>query len=204
MTQISNKALALLVLATLAVVITATSVQLGGFTGLSTGVGDVTLTIDTNLEIEVFETAINFGNCQVNSSRNIILDSSEANAGPDGTLCSNSASFPSDIQVRNIGNVVANVNVTPQCNLAGWLNSPGDGTRFNITTVGTLPGAGACTSPASNVPLEDNSTEVVACNDFSPNDEFKLDVRLSIAPDTATGTECVGNNQLTFIAIDAS
>lgn len=203
MTEISNKTLALLILATLAVVVTATSVQLGGFTGFATSndTGTVTLDIEQNLEIQVVQGTIDFGSCSVITGQNYTISSTDSQPVIDAN-CTGAGSFPTEIQVRNVGNVDADVNLSPECDLGDWLVSPSGHTQFNVSTTG-----GSCDANTGGyVPLETASAQIVACNNLTPTSQFDLDVAIQIAPDTSTGPGCGGNNQnqLTFYGIDAS
>lgn len=197
MTEISNKTLALLILATLAVVVTATSVQLGGFTGFATAndTGTVTLSIDQNLEILV-DGDIDFGSCTPNSSSAYILDSS------DGTTrdiyCSGGGTLPASINVENIGNVDVGINVTPECSTHDWLPTVGDTNQFNLTPSGT------CTGTSSTADITSAGASPNLCTNLTPSNSIDVDAQIRIDSTTGQGGSCAGVvddqvNTITFI-----
>ena len=204
MTEISNKTLALLVLATLAVVVTATSIQLGGFTGLSTGSGDVILDISDNLEIEVTGD-INFGSCTPNSSGTYTLDSklgdTQANiSNCDGT--DNLGASGANITIANIGNIQADVTVYPECNVEDWLN-PG---TFEVDTSEGTTTCGTDTAGYTTLHLGGSGNAINACTGLDVSSEFYLYSRVTIEPTTSDAQSCGSGdstNTLTFTATQA-
>ena len=131
MAEISNKALALLVLTALVVVVAATTVQLNrlnaiGITGMPTADdGTVVLEIASSVSIEVDtgNSSINFGPCTPLSGQNLTFDSENnmTNATNDRCVPNPVTGQTGFILVRNIGNVDANVTVAASLTPNGFI-----------------------------------------------------------------------------------
>ena len=207
MTQISNKALALLILATLVVVVTATTLQLqGGVTGFAAlDSGSVNLTIAQNLEVEIDDVnnSITFGTCTPNASAAFSVETSdstdESNGQCNATQLGTTAQY---IQVNNIGNVNASVDVNAECSNAQFLpESTGSTNFFGVRTdLGPLAQCSGTTT-GTYTALE-SGTDLTACDLLEPASSFQMSANVTIDSDTQTNQNCGGDttNTITFNA----
>lgn len=205
MTQISNKTLALLILATLVVVVTATTIQLnGGVTGFATtDTGTVDLAIQDNLAIEVDtgNNSITFGTCTPNASSSFSVHTNDSTDQSNGQ-CDAAAlsSNPQRIQVNNVGNVDAGVNVSGECAITDWLQESGtSGTSsdndFQISTFGA-----GCASGEVSTWTSLGTSDVQACGNLTVGNSFWMPAQATIDSDTQTTQNCAGDstNTITF------
>lgn len=168
MAEISNTTLAILVFATLIGVVTSTVVlmnqetryvTLTGFAPVDTG--NVNLTIQGALHIEVNTTlnTINFGTCAPRAGGPYWCASNDTAAcNGDAALgnCTGDTTTPQFIQVHNVGNVDASVNITSSCTAATLIGGTSPLFQFittdcegaNTTAWTSLSGttASACTN----------------------------------------------------------
>lgn len=204
MAEISNGTLALLVLAALAVVVTTTTLQLnGGITGFATsGSGTVNLTIANNLAIEVVteNSTIDFGTCRPQTGVTQIADT---NVTPTNTTCDAAVlnSTEQRIQVRNIGNVNATVNVTGECGTQDFLpTASGTGSAFEVSTYSDGTCAGTMIGSYQNLT---NTTSLTACSNLEPQGSFWMPARVRLPGDTLLTQNCGGNPSSNTITFDA-
>ena len=206
MAEISNKALALLVLAALVVVVAATTIQLNqlnaiGFTGMPTGEGQVNLTIASSLAIEVDEalSEINFNECTPPSSGTVTFNSRDNMTDGENAVCDIQDDSQSGyIRVRNIGNENALVNVSA-LDPNDWISSVSNGveTRFEMESDPTH-----CTAGLQDSWTDLDSTERTACANLGfPERVMDFFIEVTIPSDALPGEG--GVNTITFSAIIA-
>lgn len=210
MVEVTNKTLALLVLAALAVVVVATSLQLSkmndyGLVGFATSdTGDVTLTIADALNIEVDATNadIQFGTCTPWDGGAFTANSSLALAGnPGNANCTGQGPGMGldNLTLNNIGNVDANVSIVAGCTVAQFLPEVTGTTNdfeFNITG---CDGTGADWTTLSTSSLN-------ACTNVSTGGNILMWAAVTIDTDTQStqlGACSGGTNTITFSALQA-
>ncbi len=131
--DVSNKTLGMLLVAAIVVSVGGTFLslqQLGSLSG-STGFatsdsGQVNLTVAQTLSIELTDDVINFGECLLNDTNTIFVDSSVVRGSVDNAYCDNTAGFPDDLALRNAGNVHACVNMQTNANGTTLFGTDGD------------------------------------------------------------------------------
>ncbi|MFT4250355.1 MAG: hypothetical protein ACMXYD_03270 [Candidatus Woesearchaeota archaeon] len=201
MKEISNATLAVLVLVALAVVVTTTTLQLsGGLTGMaSTDTGAVSLTINETLAIQVVpdNSSIDFGTCNLVPGESITVDSNLTVGAQDASAgnCTGADTFPSRIQVRNIGNV--NAAVTVQVSVATSAFLPSDiGANLDYATYSD----GSCTGSMVGSYTAITQSPTTACTNLqNVSGSFWMPLRVIIPPDTQT-SQSTTSNTITFTA----
>ncbi len=208
MAQISNKSLALLVLAALAVVVTSTVIQLStindlGFTGKATSdSGFVNLSISSlvNIQVETGNDTINFGVCTPPSSGTNVSDSNDTIAGP----CNGDTTSPQFIRILNIGNVDVNVTVAAECTVAQFIpETSGSEADFQVKTAGN-----GCVANNISTYTTLETTALLACGNLTKgaylSNNMELYAKVTIPFDALTGAQAGacsdGQNTLTFTA----
>lgn len=169
MAEISNTVLAVLVVAALVVVVAGTVINLnGGITGFATeGSGNVTLTINSTLAIEVNagNTIIDFGVCNPRAGSSYWCSSNDSvactGANNDQGNCTGDTTTPQYIQVDNVGNVDADVTLQSSCTAAQLIGGTSPAfeyvtTHCNGTAVGSWASitGGAGQAGCSNLSYE--------------------------------------------------
>ena len=206
MAEISNKTLALLVLAALAVVVVATGIQLNqlgnlGLTGKATqDYGDVILTLAgaVNIQVNSSNDTINFGTCTADDNYQWI---SSANATSNTTVCNGPAADRLDwIQVDNIGSVDANVTMEGECTVAAWLpEAGGTANSFQVMTNHT----GCAWGNTSWVAL--TASAITACENLTVQGSLRFWARVKLDSDAGGPQNCGGDatNTIWFNATQA-
>ncbi len=214
MAEISNKTLALLVVAALVVVVVTTSIQLNklntlqfGPSGFATsGTGRVNLTIASSLNIEVDSNnnTIDFGTCTPAATLSPWIDSNSSVSNT--TICNGTAaSGRQGIQINNIGNVNANVTVVGECTPAALLpEASGTSNQFQVWIANCTGGTQNLNSYTSL-----STTPIIACGNMTTgtsggNGSFWMYARVKIDSDTLPAQSCGAvphdSDQLTFSA----
>ncbi|MGE0793022.1 MAG: hypothetical protein AB7V77_02450 [Candidatus Woesearchaeota archaeon] len=229
MEDISNRTLALFLVAAIVVSIAGTLAVLetakkspAGFqaTGFATNTSDglVNLTVSKSIMIELNDSIINFGNCEVLNAAAWGYLASNANSTAVNLNCDNTSSWNTThgdwIEVVNIGNVNVTVVVKSSINSTDFFDAysnPADvGTAwFKYWTINEAINPGCVGSVQSTHTLfADTVTEYQACTDLragaqvdGENPGFRLYVDVNITG-TVTGTQ--DTTTLTFIAEDAT
>jgi hypothetical protein len=129
MNDISNKAIAFLLLTSVAISLLGTFVVINkvgmthGPTGLATsGTGIVNLSVASTMSITTADAnLVNFGACSINESGPVIFNS--MNTENSSQYCTGTDNLPNNISVRNDGNVVVNVSISSSVCGAGAMNT---------------------------------------------------------------------------------
>lgn len=169
MAEISNKVLAVLVVAALVVVVAGTVLNLnGGITGFATqDTGNVTLTVNQTLAIDVDDTnrTINFGICNPRAGTTYWCASNDSaictGSNNDQGNCTGDTTAPQFIRVDNVGNVDANVTFQSSCTAAQLIGGTSPAFQYIVThcngtgvsTWSTVSGAASQTG-CSNVSFQ--------------------------------------------------
>lgn len=210
MAEISNKALALLVLTALVVVVAATTVQLNrlnaiGITGMPTADdGTVVLQIASSVSIEVDtgNSSINFGPCTPLSGQNLTFDSENnmTNATNDRCVPNPATGQTGFILVRNIGNVDANVTVQTDLTPDGFIpTAASNQADFQVRFTSSNCGAGG--SLLSTYTTLSTSA-IGACQNLTfPDGEMQMYVNITIPQDALPGA--ANTNTITYTAAQA-
>ncbi len=203
MGDISNKTLALLMVAAIVVSLGGLFVSLdrlgrlssGGITGFVTGnaSGKVNVTIASTATITLVDALINFGTCAppaVNINASII----SSNASNSGTNCTDGVgdldNFPDSIRIRNDGNNNLNVTVNTNVSATQFLGTSlnGNQTFMYATDNGT-----GC---MKNANLCINATDVGCCDPLSTRTNCTLQREWTNFTNVAEKYKACGN--LTF------
>lgn len=205
MAEISNRALALLVVAALVVVMSSTAIQLNRLGSLGTPVGfatdsdtgTVSLAINSslNIQVPVANSTIDFGTCSPNASGTITLDSNDSSV--DDSNCTGAGAEPEYIQLRNIGNVPANITLAASEDVTSFL--PGTGSNFEVAFLTDADCTGVLQESYTNLTVATASIE--ACTNMTVSGALEMSVRVTIPPDTAPNSGTT-SNILTFTAVD--
>ena len=163
--EVSNRTLAVLLVAAIVFSVGGTLMSFGkvatdGVTGYSTNneSGTLALTVQDSLSITLVTTSINFGNCQLNATRDSIFNSSSDNSFSsihDNFLCSGGGiNIPSNFTVENNGNVDTNITVRTDANGTTVFNNPNSAIGFYAINVSGRPGCeGAAQVTPQNLTL---------------------------------------------------
>jgi hypothetical protein len=207
MAEISNTTLAVLVFAALVVVVAGTVLNMnswqGGLTGFATSdSGNVSLSVSSTLAIQVnssFNT-INFTSCTPRGGSSYWCATNDSQYC-DGTAasangnCTGDGLTPQYLQVDNVGNVNATVNVTSECDAAELIGGTSPAFQFMTTNC-----EGTAVSSWTNF---NNNLQQSACTALVPSTgRMRLYVNVTI-PNNAVGgtTDCSDNKStLTFTA----
>lgn len=204
MTEISNKALALLVLAALVVVVAATTIQLNqlntiGLTGMPVQDGTVELEIASQVAIDVFNGTMAFGTCTPEPGVLLIIDSATNRT----TLCEvpggQQGSEFDYIGIRNIGNVNVTLHVSGN-NPNTWVTGTNANfeVRFEDQDDSCSTGLQSSLTPIHTDPAPGRQ----ACAQFRRNSgKLYMFGRVSIPDDADSGTD--SGNTVTFTATEA-
>jgi hypothetical protein len=217
MDDLSNKTLAMFLLAAMVVSLFGTFMVLNkvgtnlGPTGFATqGTGIVNLTVDSFLSITTNESSlIEFGDCTLNESRAVNITSMRTE---DTVTYCEDYDTPSNISVRNNGNVVVNVSISSDTCAPGggnetcaFLNNSALGYtenglfQFMTTSAGRLGYTGGCGTPVAFTTI--NGTHGYrACTNLAADtiaNSFVADFLLRLPRGLGTGTQTA---TLTFTA----
>jgi len=206
--DISNRALAMFLLAAIVVSLAGTIISLNKLEGTSTtgfatsGAGNVSLDVQNSLSITTADSAlINFGSCTPLSGEDATVAST---GGANTSICSGFAvgGANSNISVRNDGNIDANVTVKP--NKVGaaqsglFLNSTRGTSAIAYKTVagGIDPYTNGCQSGlvGSYTNFTSTITDVPACENLTPGataNSFLTDLQIVVPYDVAAGQQDV-------------
>jgi hypothetical protein len=219
MVDLSNKSLAMFLLAVMVISLFGTFMVLNrigttnnGLTGLATtGTGIVNLTVSTFMSITTNESSnVDFGACTLNESRAINITSTKQL--DTTTYCGSFAQ--NNISVRNNGNVPVNVT------LASDVCAPGGGNvtctflnnsvlavvenglfQFNTTSAGKLTYTGGCGTPVGMTTINASGTPYIACTNLGssiPANSFLTDFSIRLPRGLAIGLKTA---TLTYTAI---
>lgn len=207
MAEISNGTLALLVLAALAVVVTTTTLQLsGGLTGYSVDSGQVQLEIASNLQIEVTEGLIDFGQCTPNATSAVIVNSNNTIDESNGQCTGGTVDLSTTaqrIKVENIGNQDASVSVEASCPISSsssgsFIPAPSGEGQFNVSVYSET--AGDCTGGSLSDWTPLGTSPLTVCSNFqNTTGGFFMPAAVSIPSDAQQGGTC-STNTITFTA----
>lgn len=205
MADITNKKLALLVLAALVVVVLATTIQLNklndfgpqGF-AVDQDSGTVELAIQSSLNIQVdpVENSIQFGSCSPTLAA--VIDSNDSVSNT--TVCDGAAASGRDyIKVDNIGNINAAVNVTGDCDVIDFLPEAAGATNdFEVKVDECDFGTTATYATLEDAPIK-------ACTNLSTASSIWLYARVTLDTDSLTNQSCgVGSDAVNTLTFDAS
>lgn len=208
--EISNKGLALIVLASLVVVIVGTSFQIqrmNSLTGMAgtEDTGIVNLSIGSSISIEVdpnYDT-IDFGTCTPNASGSYIANSSD---GAASVNCSGDTATDQFIELNNIGNVKANISVVAECLVSDWLVESGDvGTSsdnfFQVAWENTADCEEGLVTTFGDL---SNESTINACDNLTVGGAINMSAAVLIDSDTQNtgtcGADANTQNTITFTA----
>jgi hypothetical protein len=217
MEDLSNKTLAMFLLAAMVVSLFGTFIVLNkvgtnvGPTGLATtGTGIVNLTVESFLSITTNESSlIEFGACSLNESRPINITSMRTQ--DTQTYCSSYVT-PSNISVRNNGNVVVNVSIKSDTCAPGGANlsctflnnsalayTENGLFQFMTTNAGRAGYTGGCGTPVAFTTIN-GTHDYRACTNLAAAavaNSFVADFLLRLPRGLGTGTKTA---TLTFTA----
>jgi hypothetical protein len=214
--ELSNKALAVLLLAAVVVSLGGTIISLNRMNSIetvgfaTTGTGIVNLSITSTLSITTNESSlVNFGACTLNESRPINLTSMDTEDTPQ--YCTGTDNLPNNISVRNDGNVNVNVTIaTSNCSpgvgniSCGFLNNTNTPAannglfQYNVTNYGRYGYTGGCgTTNGSSVGAAgwstfNGTTAVHACTNLASAplaNSFVTDFRLRVPAGLPIGVQ---------------
>ncbi len=202
MSELSNSALAMLVIGALLVVSASFLIRIDALPGLTgratTDTGNVSLTVASalNIQVDAGNKTLAFGTCTPRSGTNYTCATNDAVAcdGVFGANCTGDNVTPRFIRVQNVGNVNASVNVTSSCSAATLIGGTNPTLQFITTSCNG-------TNVSSWTTLD--STTRLACPQIVPTSgAFQLYVNVTI-PQDAVGFSggCTGISTLTFSAI---
>ena len=202
--DISNKTLAIFLVAAIVVSVAGTMISLNklqsvSYTGFATtATGNVSVNIQSQLSITTSDgNTINFGQCTPQSGSDTTINSESS-----PSICTGQ-SFPQNISVRNDGNVDANVTV--QFSKVGkaqggtFLDST-EGTSsiaykvVNGSAGGTYHGGCIGSYPSSYTTVSTANSEIQGCTDLKYGDtynSFVTDVQIVVPYDAPVGTDSV-------------
>lgn len=206
--DISNRALAMFLLAAIVVSLAGTIISLNKLEGTSTtgfatsGTGNVSLNIQSQLSITTADSAlINFGACTPLSGTEAVVAST---GGANTSICGGFAvgGADSNISVRNDGNVNANVTIKPdklgKAQGGTFLDSTSGTSAIAYKTVGggISPYANGCQSGlvSSYKNFTSTSTAVAACANLTSGataNSFLTHLQIIVPYDVATGQQDV-------------
>ena len=206
MAEISNKALALLVLAALVVVVAATTIQLNrlnaiGVTGMpTTDTGTVLLTIQDALAIEVDtdNAEIDFGVCTPQVGNTIVANSTAGGGHPNCTGDFSSAQF---IRVMNVGNVPADVEVRGNLAFDTFLPTAVSGDS-DFEVLFEEETAADCVGTLQDTFTRMLTSNMNACSNLIVGGAIDMYAQVTIPPDTQPNT-LDETNTITFQASSA-
>lgn len=216
--DLSNKTLALLLVAAMVISIGGTFLSLQKLgqvqtpTGYATNnqTGDVTIAVSSELSVVVNDSTIDFGSCSINTTQGFsYLMSAGAQGTEDNSDCDNTLGFPDWLEIRNDGNKDGNLTMRTQYNKSGFFVTDPTGLsflKFNVTNISATIGCDG--SVFANNVLDSNQTmdkgiggnySYTICSNLSvasPNNGvfFYMIANLSAGATTIPG----GVNQLTF------
>lgn len=196
--ELSNRALAVLLVLTIVVSIGGTLISLNsiprGTVGyVSSAQGTTQLTIQSLTEITLTDNAVDFGTCNLNSSQTITYHSNASTGqsleDPDSTC---TGTFPDNMTLENTGNRYVNLTISSNVTGASFVDaSSGLGSLYFV--MGNKE-AGACSDGLivefTNFSLADHN--YTFCNNFSPangEDEISIAYKVELPPDTKDGTK---------------
>ena len=214
--EISNKTLAMLLVAAIVVSLGGTLISLnklgelrtGGFdiTGLAQVSGIANLSIEASTEITLLDSVIDFGAGRINSSvstNQVILDSNKTHALPNGTW---NWGTEDTFVIRNTGTTDLNITTygeAPSSWIGGSTATPN--AWFAVTggeggVTNACPGSNATTSwtVLSNTVNETVSTFLYSSS-FGSKNELNMSVKLLIPSDATNGTK---ENTVVLIATE--
>lgn len=210
--DISNKTLAMFLVAAIVVSIAGTTISLNrldrmstgdGLTGYATsGVGNVTVNVNSQLSISVTDDIIAFGNCQPFSGVDTVIDSETASVAWAHDVCSGFT--PDYIQVINDGNVNANVSINAsnrgEAHGGTWLTSGGADSWFAYK-ISTSDSGCTGTFPSSYTNIT-SAAWVQGCTNltYGANNAMELNIQTVIPNDADVASSYV---ELTFWATNA-
>jgi len=207
--ELSNKALAVLLLAAVVISLGGTilslnkmnSVEIVGFATTSQGI--VNLSISSLVSITTNESSlVNFGSCGLNESRPVNITS----MGDQDTAIycpSYTGSNITNISVRNDGNIVVNVSIESNVCAPGGGNETCDFLnnsalpytsnglfQFMTINAGRYTWTGGCSGPVSWTIFNGSSTQYRACTNLaasSPGNSFVTDFLIRLPQGLSTG-----------------
>ena len=207
MAEISNKALALLVLAALVVVVAATTIQLNqlnaiGVTGMPTqsDTGTVLLTIQDALAIEVQtgNSSIDFETCTPLVGQTIVANSTTGGGHPNCTGDFTTGQF---IRLMNVGNIPADVDVLGSLAFNVFLPTAVSGDS-DFEVLFEEETASDCAGTLASSWARLNTTNQNACSNLVIGGAIDMYARVTIPPDTEPNTGST-TNTITFQASSA-
>jgi len=207
--ELSNRALAVLLVLTIVVSIGGTLISLNsmpkGIAGyVSTAQGTTELTISALTEITLTDDAVNFGTCGLNSSQTITYQSNasdgESQEDSDSTC---TGTFPDYMVLENTGNKYVNLTISSNVTGATFVNaSSGEGSLyFSASNKDPSSCLDGLVTTFTNFTLAANNYTL--CNNFSPTnteDELYLMYQVTLPPDTRDGTKTA---QITIVGEDS-
>jgi hypothetical protein len=206
MAEINNNTLAVFVFAALAAVLAGSLFIFGGgITGFATSdsSANISLTINSSLNIQVnaSEATIAFGACtpRAGSTYTCASNDTEICDGLVGLNCTGDTATPQYIEVDNVGNVNASVNVSSSCSAAQLIGGSSPAFKYTVTD---CDGGGNYLTWAS---FTTDAAGSMACNNTMVGGTgFRLYANVTI-PNNANPGGCSNDAAvLTFSAISAS
>jgi hypothetical protein len=198
--DMSNKSLALLLVAAIVISLGTTLVslnKLNNMDGISqttgyatTGAGQVNVSVTSDTACTV-DSNVNFGSARPTGIRTLSTDANNnQDFSCDGTTPGTGNCW--GIMINNTGNTVLDINMTGDKNATTFLGGGTglDNVDFQVIVDDTEIEAGSCTTEGITVWEEMNATEKVVCTglDFTDNsDVVVLDFNVTVRVDTPQG-----------------
>ena len=206
--EISNKTLAMLLVAAIVVSLGGTLVSLNklsrfntaGITGLASASGEANLTISETVSITLLDGKIEFGSGIVNTTlaaQNATLISNHTNAFPRGTWDWTAADT---FVIQNNGNIEANVSVYAE-DPTSWIGGTLPNAWFAVSG-GEGGIAASCTGdPQTTWDALNNTINETVCSEleYDPaNRELNVSVKVQVPFDAPTATELKQNTVIFY------
>ncbi len=128
----------------------------------SSDTGTVTLTIAQTASLVLDDDTIDFGTCTTDSIASFsTYNSSVASGGENNSLCSNNASLPDSMTIRNAGGIDINVSMNVSMNGSTMFNSDSSKWYYQLTNGGGT----SCNQSLQNIwtAVDDPLTDLPVC-----------------------------------------
>ncbi|MGE0793019.1 MAG: hypothetical protein AB7V77_02435 [Candidatus Woesearchaeota archaeon] len=171
------------------------------FSGYATNVvnAQINLSVDRSISIVLFNNTINFGTCEINSTKGYsLLDSNQSNLSLDNYLCIN-GTFPDYLVLANIGNVNANVDVKVGTAPRTFFNDTNSWLAFAVKN-NSISSYCEQNPQSSYLNFSDSNIEYQACSKLTKNNAFNLSIKAYISSQASGG----GDLAITFVGSEAT
>lgn len=207
--DISNKTLAMFLVAAIVVSIAGTTISLNKLDSIRTGptgmatqdTGNVTLGVGSELSITLDNDIIQFGNCTTPETgvENISSWLAGGNqSSTSGALCEGVGDYnlPASIDIRNNGNVLANVSMNASENSDTFLQTPANSSSlwYNVSNSSGSGYDGGCWGSIQNISTKitsSNQQDLLLCDNLTnkagDQNSIAIGVTIGLPVDADTG-----------------